>query len=200
MPVEFYAVRCQDGSFRVPTEYDNEQSRKLKIGAVYKFSAVTQTARSLRHHRLFFGGLLTLALEYYEPTNGLLTPSEISTLQNFAGWLDKKSGNSGAVANAADAFLKELQESRAAKIESPSKSIDSLLEWVKLEIGHYDLIETPRGIIKKTRSINFNSLSQERFNELYRDAFSVIWRFILSRPFETEEEAQRAIDQLLSMG
>ena len=200
MPVEFYAIRCQDGSFRIPTEYDSEQSRKLKVGAAYKFTAVTQTARSLRHHRLFFGGLLTLGLEYWEPTNGLLTPGEISTLQKFSAWLDKKGGNSGAVVRASEVFLKELQESRANRIESPSKSIDSLLEWVKLEIGHYDLIKTPRGIIKKTRSINFNSLSQDDFNVLYRDAFSVIWRFILSRPFETEEEAQRAIDQLIAMG
>lgn len=200
MPVEFYAIRCADGALRVPTEHDNEESRKLKIGTCYKLTAVTQSARSLRHHRLFFGGLLSLALEYYEPAGGLLTPGEIRMAKKLGAWLDGKAGNSGAVLKATDAFLAELQQSRAEQVQAPTKSIESLLEWVKLEIGHYDLVETPRGVIKKTRSINFNSLSQEGFNDIYKRSFSVIWRFILSRPFETELEAQKAIDRLLQMG
>lgn len=200
MPVEFVAVKCADGALRTPTEHDTDEAKKLKIGTAYRLTAVTQSARSLRHHRLYWAGLIGLAMTYWQPSGGLITNAERKTLANFAAWLDKKGGNSGAVVRASEAFMYELEQSRAQRFEATTKDDNDLHEWIKREAGYVDRIDTPSGPIFKTRSINFNAMSQEEFNEFYKKAFSVVWRFILSRPFETEEEAQRAIDQLIAMG
>lgn len=200
MPIDFIVVRCQDGAFRVPTQYDDEQSRKFKVGTAYRMTATVQSARSLRHHRLYWGGLLGLAMDYWEPSGGLITSAERKTLANFAAWLDKKGGNSGAITKAHDVFLSELEQSRAQRIESPVKRIEDLHEFVKREAGYVEYFETPSGVMVRTKSINFNAMTQEEFNEYYQKAFSVIWRYILHRAYQNETDAQNAIDQLLAMG
>jgi len=43
-------------------------------------------------------------------------------------------------------------------------------------------------------------MSQDEFGVFYKAAFSVVWRFILSRAFEDDNQAQNAIDQLLQFG
>lgn len=200
MPAELVLVRCQDGSFRPATSHDQELASKWKIGQPVRVQATQLKPRSLQHHKLFFGGLMALAYDYYEPPGGLITPAEKQALSQFAAWLDRHAGNSGAILNAQEAYTAEIERKRADKLQAPEKSMDALLEWVKLEVGHYELINTPRGIAKRTRSINFNSLDGDEFSDFYKRAFSVIWRFILHRSFDTEEQAQNAVDQLLSLG
>jgi hypothetical protein len=43
-------------------------------------------------------------------------------------------------------------------------------------------------------------MDQDQFNDFYKAAFNVCWRFILSRAFEDDNQAQNAIDQLLQFG
>jgi hypothetical protein len=59
---------------------------------------------------------------------------------------------------------------------------------------------TPGGLKKKALSINFNAMDQYEFNDFYKAAFSVCWQFILSRTFESEGQADNAINQLLAFG
>lgn len=200
MSVEITLVRCQDGSLRPVTEYDHDLVRSCKVGQAVKVKATKLHARSLEHHRLYFGGLLKLAFDYWEPTGGLITPSEKGTLHKFADWLDRKGGNSGAVRRACAAFLSELRDSRAHRIEAPEKSLEALHRWVKVEAGYFVYEQSPAGIRKEPLSINFNTMDQDEFNEFYKAAFSVVWRMVLSRVFDKEEQAEQAVNQLLAMG
>lgn len=200
MPVDITLVRCQDGSLRPATAHDQELLGKWRIGQAVRVQATQVKPRSLQHHKLYFGGLLELAMDYWEPTGGLISASEVSTLKRFADWLDRQSTNSGAVRRACRAFLVELRDSRAQRHESPEKSKAALNDWIKEQAGYYDLVQTPSGIRRQVRSINFNSMDQDEFAEFYKAAFSVVWRFILSRTFANEAEAENAINQLIAMG
>jgi len=200
MSAEITLVRCQDGSLRPITQHDLDLVRAWKVGQGVRIKATTLHARSLQHHKLYFGGLLALAFDYWEPTGGLITPSEKGTLNRFADWLDRKGGNSGAVRRACAAFLSELRDSRAQRIEAPEKSLEALHRWVKVEAGYFVYEQSPAGIRKEPLSINFNSMGQDEFNEFYKAAFSVVWKMILSRVFENENHAEEAINQLLAMG
>lgn len=198
--IELTLVKIQDGSFRPATSMDVELAGAYKTGQPIKVRTVRRKARSLPHLKLYFGGLLELAMDYWEPTGGLVSNSEKHTIKQFAEWLDAMSGDSGSVAAAGGAFLGELMQSRAQRIETPHKSKEALHEWVKVEAGCFDYQVTPSGIRKTAKSINFDVMDQEQFNTFYKEAFSVVWRFILSRKFNSEDEAQAAVDQLVSMG
>jgi len=43
-------------------------------------------------------------------------------------------------------------------------------------------------------------MDQDDFAAFYKAAFSVVWKFILSRTFASEAEAENAIHQLLALG
>lgn len=198
--MDMILIKRMDGSFLPATEEDQAQAKKWKAGKAVKFKATQQSDRSLQHHRLYFGGLLRLAFDYWEPENGLLAPSEIATLDKFTAFLGGYGGDEMALNNARNAFIEQLTQSRAGKMQAPEKSMDALHEWVKVEAGWCELEQTPKGIRKVARSINFNAMSKEQFEEYYKAAFSVCWRFILSRTFTNESEADSAINQLIHMG
>lgn len=200
MPIDITLVRCQDGSLRPATAHDQELMGKWRLGQAVRVQAVQVKPRSLQHHKLYWGGLLELAMDYWEPAGGLVSASEVSTLRRFAAWLDRQSTNSGAVRRACRAFLVELRGSRAQRIEAPEKSKQALHEWVKEQAGYYDLVQTPSGIRRQARSINFNAMDQDDFAAFYKAAFSVVWKFILSRTFASEAEAENAIQQLIALG
>jgi len=197
---EIHLVKTQDGSFRPASTMDQEIAGKWKVGQPVRFKAVQVSARSLQHHKLYWGGLLGLALDYWQPEGGLISASEKHTLSKFSSWLDSKSGGSGSIQRACEAFMAELASSRAEKIDAPEKDIEQLHRWVKVEAGYFTYEITPHGVRKEPVSINFNAMSQEQFTEFYRAAFSVVWKFILSRTFENEQDAENAINQLVSMG
>ena len=200
MPIELMLVKGQDGALRPASAADQDHMGKFKTGKAVRVSVTQIKSRSLQHHRLYWGGLIELAMDYWEPTGGLVSSSETSTLKRFADWLDKQGGNSGAVRRACSAFLDELRHSRGLRIDAPHKSREALHEWIKIEAGYYRLEETPGGVRRVPLSINFNAMSQDEFGVFYKAAFSVVWRFILSRAFEDDNQAQNAIDQLLQFG
>ena len=88
-----------------------------------------------------------------------------------------------------------------AFIDEAVKDVDEALhEWIKIEAGHFEYAMTPNGVTKKALSINFNAMDQDQFNDFYKAAFNVCWRFILSRTFEDERQADNAISQILAFG
>lgn len=200
MATEIVLVKAMDGSLRPATAYDQEQVNKVKAGHGIKVKMVSVKPRSLEHHKLYFGGLLALALDYWEPKGGLISPAEIYTLNRFADWLDTHGGNTGAIRRAASEYLADLKNRRADKIEVPEKSIEDLHEWVKREAGYFTYCQTPSGLSKKTISINFNAMDQDQFMVFYKAAFAVVWKFILSRTFQDEVEVENTLNQLMAMG
>lgn len=200
MPTEIVMHKTSDGSFRPSTVADIELAGSIKQGAALKFTAVKMSARALKHHQKYFAGLLNLGMAYWQQSGGLITPTEKSTLLSFAEWLDGKGKNTGAIRNACREFLIELRGQRIDEINLPETSLNSFHVWIKIEAGWFDWVRTPAGMIQVPRSINFNSMSQEEFEQFYKAAFDVIWRFVLSRQFQSEQDAENAVAQLLSMG
>lgn len=199
MPIEL-TVQKIGGNLIPVTEADKEAISSVKNGKAFRVELIQVNARSLKHHKLYWGGLIELAFDYFEPTGGLLAPSEIATLKKFSKWLDAKSGDSGAIHDACKDFLRQLRDRRALTIEAPEKSKKDLHDWIKEQAGYYDLVITPSGVKKKVRSINFNSMGQDEFAIFYKKAFSVVWKFILSRTFESEAQVESVICQLVDMG
>ena len=198
--IEIMMVKTAGNGLQPATAKDAEDYAKLKIGQPVRVGLTQVKQRSLKWHKMYWGGLLQLAFASWEPQGGLISSTEKSTLNNFADWLDAKSGNSGAIKTACNAFMDELAQRRSHRIDAPSKSIEALHRWVKAESGLYDLEMTPAGVRKVERSINFNSMDADEWQEFYKQAFGVCWRFILSRTYSSEEELQNCIDNLVAMG
>ena len=194
-------MMIKHGSALLPVDdSDRETMSALKAGKPYAVEVKSQSDRSLKHHRLFYGGLVRLAMDYYEPNSGLLTPAEKSGAKSFAKYLSTFGVDKETMNNAYAQWKKSITEQRRMIVCSPEMSTKSFVDWLKCEANHCVYEKTPGGIRKVPLSINFNSMSREEFNRFYRDCFSVVWRFVLSRKFESEEQAQQAIDQLVSMG
>lgn len=70
--IELCLVKCPDGAFRPATEHDLELSGSLKNGKGYTVKITQKSNRSYQHHKLFFGGLLALAFDYWQPTGGMV--------------------------------------------------------------------------------------------------------------------------------
>ena len=201
MPEEVHLVKNAAGMLAPATAGDADILGKWKLGQAVKVTAVRASPRSLKHHQLYFAGLLGLAFDYWEPVGGYVTNAEQQAVKHFAGYVAKVlDDNQGAMSELAASFLRDLGLKRSDKIDAPSKNKNHLHEWVKIEAGWFDYVQTPNGLKKVAKSINFNSMGQEDFNQFYQDAFSVVWKFILSHQFTSEKEAQNAIDNLVDMG
>lgn len=196
--IEITMVKTPQG-LRPVTQHDVDELAKLKVGQGVKVQIVQVKERSLKHHKLFWGGLVELAFDSWQPKGGLLTPAEKQTLKSFFNWLDAKGVDSAALREAGRAFLAELMQRRGSKIEAPVKSKEAFVDWLKVAANHCELKITPGGIIKKPKSISFNAMSQDQFNVFYKSCFTVCWNMILSKQYESEEQLQNAIDQLVSM-
>ena len=198
MPKSITLIKAHGGL--VPaTQSDLDTLGGYKLGQGIRADLVSLKPRSLQHHKKYWV-LVDLAFDYWEPEGGLVSASEIATLKSFTRWLDSKTDqDTKHLENASKQFLSELAQRRGLKIEAPTKDREALHKWIKVEANHCTYEITPTGVRKSPLSINFNSMSQDDFNGFYKQAFSVVWRFILSRAFNTEAEAEQALDKLLIM-
>ena len=198
--MEIVAVKADDGSFRPATAFDADRLKRIKVGQPVKIQVTKQNARSLPHHRLFFGGLLPLAFDYWQPAGGVISPKERDVVLWIAKRLDKFAGNKGIIVTAADEALNLLAKKRAEKLPVIDKDINSFRRWLTIEAGYFNYRLTPAGVVKEPKSISFASMDQDEFNAFYQACFTVCWNMILCNRFSSEDEAQQAIDQLLSLG
>ncbi|WRQ13069.1 homologous recombination mediator [Vibrio phage vB_VpM-pA2SJ1] len=200
MSKEIVMIKIGPEKWIPATEADIEICKNYAVGSPVKCEFTQWTPRSLRHHKLYWGGLLKLAMDYWEPKGGLISPAEKQVLNNVITWIESNNADSEAMKGVFKAFLEDTRQSRQQRIEPPEKSIQELHNWVKRKAGYYDLVMTPEGMEKRVKSINFNAMDQHQFNEFYRKAFSVVWRYILSRNFSNEAEAETAVNKLIGMG
>jgi len=192
-------LQLNSGALYPVTEDDKAILSSFTDKQGVRCSLIRMKPRSLKHHRLYWAGLINLAMQYWQPEGGLIAKSESVTLDKFTEFLGGYGGNKKALLDAKELFLESLIASRRKSIPSIDSSKQSLHIWIKEKTGYYDIINTPEGLKKKVKSINFNAMSQDEFNQFYKSAFSVVWDFILSRSFESEDQAQDAIDQLLRL-
>ena len=167
---------------------------KIKLGAV--LVAEFRQARNPAFHRRFFA-LLNLGFEYWEPTGGAISSNERKLVTGYAKYLASFGGT--ALFDAAEQYLEQVASRRITNGISLCKSFDAYRAWVIVEAGHYDAIQLPDGTLRKhPRSIAFANMDETEFQQLYKAALDVLWRWVLSRAFKTQREAENAAAQLMS--
>jgi hypothetical protein len=198
--MEIIAVKAVDNSLRPVTSIDADWLKQFNVGQPIKVKVTRQKQRSLPFHRLFFGGLLPFAFDYWQPTGGLIRSNERDAVIWVAKKLDRLADEQGVIVAAAEEALDLLAKKRAEKIPDVQKDINSFRRWLTIEAGYFDIRVTPAGIVKEPKSISFANMEQEEFNAFYASCFNVCWNMILYDKFSSKEEAQQAIDHLLSLG
>ena len=190
---EFFVVKTPQG-FVPATDDDMEYASNYRTGDVIRIRA--QKPRNGQHHKK---GILLLkaAFDYWEPETSYLTAGEKSMADAISNRLESLSNNSGAIASQIDEVVKQIEDSRATRIGEPAKCFEAFRKQLTIRAGYYELVTTPTGIEKRAKSISFEKMSQEEFGKLYKDLLSVCWEVVLSKHFETEEEAENAINQML---
>lgn len=170
---------------------------KCKLGTV--LVADFKQVRNPAFHRRFFA-LLNLGFEYWEPSCGAISSNERRLVTGYAKYLASFGGSETALLDAAEQYLDRIADKRTGSI-SACKSFDAYRAWVTIESGHYDAIQLPDGTLRKhPRSIAFANMDETEFQQLYKAALDVLWRWILSRAFRDQREAENAAAQLLSFG
>lgn len=170
---------------------------KCKLGTV--LVADFKQVRNPAFHRRFFA-LLNLGFEYWEPSGGAISSNERRLVTGYAKYLASFGGSETALLDAAEQYLDRIADKRTGSI-SACKSFDAYRAWVTIESGHYDAIQLPDGTLRKhPRSIAFANMDETEFQQLYKAALDVLWRWILSRAFRDQREAENAAAQLLSFG
>ncbi|MES3469630.1 DUF1367 family protein [Citrobacter europaeus] len=169
---------------------------KIKLGAV--LVAEFRQVRNPAFHRRFFA-LLNLGFEYWEPTGGAISSNERKLVTGYAKYLASFGGSETALLDAAEQYLEQVASRRITNGISLCKSFDAYRAWVIVEAGHYDAIQLPDGTLRKhPRSIAFANMDETEFQQLYKSALDVLWRWVLSRSFKDRREAENAASQLMS--
>ena len=191
--------RKAETGFVPETARDAEVLKSIPTSAVVTLEVRYKSYRSLPMHRMYWA-MIQLAMDYWQPSPLMIDKIE----QQFSDGLLKFLAFNGVEAEAMEHILKEycdgLAKQRSIYIADQPKSLEMLHQWVKEKVGLYELMWTPEGVVKRVKSISFDSMDHEEWKEYYRDAFSVVWDFILRSAFEREEDAQEAINKLMHMG
>lgn len=198
--IEAAVIRTPAGTLAAATAADAEILRGLQAGRAYRVKVTQMSSRSLRHHRLFFGGLLPLAYGYWQPTGGLVTQGERAMVQRFAQRLEAMHESGGLFLEFAEEFVSGVAKKRGEKVGAVLQSMEAFRKWLTVEAGYFDVYETPSGIRKEAKSISFAQMGQEEFDAFYRACFDVAWNMMLSAKFENQEAALRAAEEMMAFG
>lgn len=174
------------------TEADREFCQKWKVGQVVH-GKITKM-RNARFHGKFFA-MLDLAFEYWEPKGGLIPRQELRGIQGLAEFLAQWASPE-TINNAANAYVQKLETARAERFPVVDKSREAFRDFVTIEAGHFELVQTPAGIVRRRKSIAWSSMEDTEFEGLYRDVFNVCWRLVLSAHFDSEDDAMAAADMM----
>jgi hypothetical protein len=191
-------IKNSDG-LRPASERDADLLSAFANGSAVTAKLTTKHSRSLAMHRMYWA-LLNLAVHYWEPINTITFEHEKVFCEGLMKFLNDNGHETGGVAYLLDAYMKELTFNRQVWVPLIERSAEGLHNWLKKQTGFYDVVLTPTGVTKNLKSISFESMTHEQWKLFYKDAFNVLWDFILSQCFESEEEAQNAVDQMLTMG
>ncbi len=174
---------------------DKEIYDKWKLGGI--LTADFKQTRNPKFHRKFFA-LLNLAFDYYEPSSGVLTQDEKRILRKVFKTLDKASGNNGVMLDWGKAFIKAETNHRKQQIVNIEKAFEPFRKDIIIQAGFFTEVKVPSGTRKEADSISFAKMEENEFSQLYIAVFDTCWRFVLSRVFSTQQEAEDAAVRLLT--
>lgn len=200
MPVSIIAMKHGAGLFPA-ADHDQAELEKLKSGVPLRLEITQQSDRSLQHHRLFYGGLVKLTLDYYQPTQSLVTERDKRLVKHVLTTVGVDNIGKDQANEVYRHVMQSIQQSRASKIDLQPMDKSAFVDWLKIQVGHFDSVVLPDGsILQKPKSINFNAMNQQVFNDFYKACFKVCWQLVLGTRFGSEDECQKVIDQLSMMG
>lgn len=200
MALEIKVAKTETGALMPLTEYDEAVKGSLKTGKAYKVLITEQSSRSIQHHRLFFGGLLPFAFQYWQPTGGMVGANERETAQWVVRHMARQAGADEAVLRQyADKALDELAVKRAEKFGQPETDIEQFRKWLIMEAGYFDVVENPHGIRKEAKSISFAKMGQEEFNAFYTACRAVVWNLLCKSKFKDEAAFDAAVEEYMEM-
>ena len=179
-------------SFSPATAQDEDQLSRVRTGEI--IACDFTKPRNPAYHRKFFA-LLNLAYEYWTPGGGLMPQQELFGITGLAKYIASKVPGVDAKALAKEYVTMQIT-GRSEKYPAVEKDFELFREWIISESGHSELKQTPRGIVKKAKSISFARMDETEFNGLYKSVFNVAWRHMLQASFASEVEAMAAADSL----
>ncbi len=135
--------------------------------------------------------------DYWEPTGGAISSNERRLITGYAKYLAAYGGSESALLDAAGQYLDRIAEKRSGSI-SICKSFDAYRAWVIVEAGHYDAIQLPDGTLKNTLAAFLSQAWTNANSGTVQSIARCFWRWILSRSFNSLQEAENAANQLLS--
>ena len=193
--MELTLLKMSGGVLAPSTPADAEAIKLMPIGTT--ILAKGKGRRNLAFHRRFFA-LLNLTFDYWEPTGGMVSPAEHGILSRFVRYL-AQFGAGNVLNKAKDEFIDQLASSRIERHgPQAEKSFEVMRKWLTVEAGYYTVVMLPDGGMRKeAKSVSFAKMDQAEFSDLYRAVFGVCWRYVLSKQFATEEEAENACSQLM---
>lgn len=201
---EILAVKYANGAVLAETDYDRNLLKGLPIGSVVKITPLSGN-RNYQHHKKFFA-LLACGFEYWQPQFQVLTEAE-EWIANQIAWEIALAANDEnlyhhATKPIADQVLAKVQLNREAKLDYEGmKTLEAYLNHVMKKAGFYDIRPAQDGgTLKERWSISFANLSQEKFNDVYKGVFGVIWNETLCNVYKDEWELENKINQLMSFG
>lgn len=199
MTEEIVLIKGAGNTLHPATDHDAEIMRPWRAGRSKKIRAVNVSERALKFHQRYFAGLIEFTLPYWEPDHLLTYAGERQTMANILKWYQLRGLDPAPLSGLFDAYQENVTERRRARVTIPEATGEQLHRWIKEQAGYYDLERTPAGIVKHLHSINFNSMGQEDFERFYAAAFNVCWVYILSKKFDSENEAQQRVNELLAL-
>ena len=199
-----HAVKYANGAVVAETDYDRNLLKSLPVGSAVKITPINNN-RNYQHHKKFFA-LLDAGFEYWQPEFSVLTQAEEWIAQAVAREIAVAANDENLYQNVtkpiADSVLAKVRSNRESKLDYEGmKTLESYLDHVMKKAGFYDIKPAQDGgTVKERWSISFANMSQERFNDVYKTVYGVIWNEMLCNIYEDEVVLDNKINQLIGFG
>ncbi|MBN6711437.1 DUF1367 family protein [Haemophilus haemoglobinophilus] len=193
-----HAVKYPNGAVVAETEYDRNLLKGLAIGCAVKIIPLKNN-RNYQHHKKFFA-LLEVGFEYWQPEFQVIAESEkwlaFGPLEDLA---EEVGIDFNTIKWFGERRINMLKKKREDKLDYEGmKTLEAYLNHVMKKAGFYDLKPIQDGgTVKERWSISFAKMSQEKFNEVYKGVYGVIWNETLCNVYENEWALDNKINQLI---
>lgn len=191
MPERIIVMRR--GSGLVPV-FSEGREALAKLPHNKELSATIVQPRNIKLHRKAFA-LAQLAFQYWEPES-LITKTERDTVVKLGKFLVTHGLHRDTVRSLCAEFVGHLKTARQS-VEA-EKDFEAFREFITVQAGYYSVVHTPAGPKRVAKSWSFGSMDDTAFSAFYKAMFNACWKLVLSQHFESEEDAEAAMLDLLS--
>lgn len=185
-----------DGQLSPYTPEDEQSIQSIPNGEV--INVKYSVKRNLQFHKKLFS-LFNLSYEYCKPSFSLVTAAERHGINGLAKFLDEAAGrDDGLLKEMANGYIEKLEKERLMRFGEPQPCKDAYRKEIIVKAGYYDLVSTPSGPVKVAKSLKFNRMDHQKFNDLYKACFNVVWTEVLNTVYESSEDAEAAVNSAMN--